>query len=37
MVTFDTLRKTALSFPETTEEPHFEKIGLMDKNDAVTL
>lgn len=27
MVTIDTLRKTALSFPETTEEPHFEKIS----------
>jgi predicted DNA-binding protein (MmcQ/YjbR family) len=25
MVTLDTLRKLALSFPETTEEPHFEK------------
>lgn len=25
MVTFETLRALALSFPETTEEPHFEK------------
>jgi predicted DNA-binding protein (MmcQ/YjbR family) len=25
MVTIDTLRKIALSFPEATEEPHFEK------------
>ena len=25
MVTFDTFRKLALSFPEATEEPHFEK------------
>lgn len=25
MVTLDTLRKLVLSFPETTEEPHFEK------------
>lgn len=25
MVSFDTFRKLALSFPETTEEPHFEK------------
>jgi predicted DNA-binding protein (MmcQ/YjbR family) len=25
MVTLDTFRKLALSFPETTEEPHFEK------------
>ncbi|MDD4777524.1 MAG: MmcQ/YjbR family DNA-binding protein [Fermentimonas sp.] len=25
MVTFDTFRKMALSFPEATEEPHFEK------------
>lgn len=25
MVTLDTLRKVALSFPETIEEPHFEK------------
>jgi predicted DNA-binding protein (MmcQ/YjbR family) len=27
MVKIDTLRKTALSFPEATEEPHFEKIS----------
>ena len=27
MVTIDLLRKLALSFPETTEEPHFEKIS----------
>ncbi len=26
MVTLEDLRKIALSFPETTEEPHFEKI-----------
>ena len=26
MASIDTLRKLALSFPETTEEPHFEKI-----------
>lgn len=25
MIRFSTLRKTALSFPEVTEEPHFEK------------
>lgn len=25
MVTIKTIRKTALSFPEATEEPHFEK------------
>ncbi len=25
MVTIETLRKVALSFPEVTEEPHFEK------------
>lgn len=25
MVSIDTFRKLALSFPETTEEPHFEK------------
>lgn len=25
MVTIDTLRKLALSFPEATEDPHFEK------------
>ncbi len=27
MVSIDTLRKLALSFPEATEEPHFEKIS----------
>jgi predicted DNA-binding protein (MmcQ/YjbR family) len=31
MVTFETLRKVALSFPETTEEPHFEKISFRVK------
>ena len=32
MVTIDTLRKTALSFPEATEEPHFEKSSFRVKN-----
>ena len=32
MVTFDTLRKLALSFPGTKEEPHFEKISFRVKN-----
>lgn len=27
MVTLDTLRSIALSFPEVTEEPHFEKLS----------
>lgn len=27
MVSIDTFRKLALSFPEATEEPHFEKIS----------
>src|SRR3990172_11550223 len=32
MVTFETLRNLALSFPETTEEPHFEKTSFKIKN-----
>ena len=32
MVTIDTLRKLAGSFPEVTEEPHFEKISFRVKN-----
>lgn len=31
MITIDTLRKLALSFPETTEEPHFEKTSFRVK------
>ena len=31
MVTIDTLRKLALSFPEATEDPHFEKISFRVK------
>ena len=31
MVTFDTFRKIALAFPESTEEPHFEKISFRVK------
>jgi predicted DNA-binding protein (MmcQ/YjbR family) len=31
MVTIDTLRKIALSFPEATEEPHFEKTSFRVK------
>jgi len=32
MVTIDTLRKVAMSFPAATEEPHFEKtLGLKRK------
>ena len=31
MITFDELRKSALSFPETTEEPHFEKTSFRVK------
>lgn len=31
MVTVDTLRKLALSFPEATEEPHFEKTSFRVK------
>jgi predicted DNA-binding protein (MmcQ/YjbR family) len=31
MVTLDTFRKLACSFPETTEEPHFEKISFRVK------
>lgn len=31
MVTLDTLRSLALSFPETTEEPHFEKASFRVK------
>lgn len=32
MVTIYTVRKLALSFPETTETPHFEKISFRVKN-----
>ena len=32
MVSLDTLRKLALSFPETTEGSHFENIGFKVKN-----
>lgn len=31
MISIDTLRKLALSFPETTEEPHFEKTSFRVK------
>jgi predicted DNA-binding protein (MmcQ/YjbR family) len=31
MVSIDTFRKFALSFPEATEEPHFEKISFRVK------
>lgn len=31
MVTLDALRRLALSFPETTEEPHFEKTSFRVK------
>lgn len=31
MVSIDTLRKLALSFPEVTEEPHFEKTSFRVK------
>lgn len=31
MVNIDTFRKIALSFPETTEEPHFEKTSFRVK------
>lgn len=31
MVTINTFRKLALSFPETTEEPHFEKTSFRVK------
>lgn len=31
MVSIDTFRKMALSFPETTEEPHFEKTSFQVK------
>lgn len=31
MVTIDTFRKLALSFPEVTEEPHFEKTSFRIK------
>lgn len=31
MVSIDTFRKLALSFPEATEEPHFEKISFRVK------
>lgn len=32
MVTIHTFRKLALSFPEVTEEPHFEKLSFRVKN-----
>jgi hypothetical protein len=32
MVTLDTLRNLALSFPETTEEPHFERTSFRVRN-----
>jgi predicted DNA-binding protein (MmcQ/YjbR family) len=32
MITLATLRNIALSFPETTEEPHFEKTSFRVKN-----
>lgn len=32
MVTLETLRNLALSFPETKEEPHFEKTSFRVKN-----
>lgn len=32
MVTIDTLRKLATSFPDVTEEPHFEKTSFRVKN-----
>jgi predicted DNA-binding protein (MmcQ/YjbR family) len=32
MVSFDTFRKLALSFPDATEEPHFEKMSFRVKN-----
>ncbi len=31
MITLDQLRKLALSFPETTEEPHFENLSFRVK------
>jgi predicted DNA-binding protein (MmcQ/YjbR family) len=31
MISIDTFRKLALSFPETTEEPHFEKTSFRVK------
>ena len=31
MITIDNLRKIALSFPEVTEEPHFEKTSFRVK------
>lgn len=31
MLTFETLQDLALSFPETTEEPHFEKTSFRVK------
>lgn len=31
MITIDTFRKLALAFPETTEEPHFEKLSFRVK------
>lgn len=32
MITIETLREMALSFPETTEKPHFEKTSFRVKN-----
>ena len=32
MITFDQFRKMALSFPETEEKPHFEKVSFRWKN-----
>src|SRR5687768_8538289 len=32
MVTIDTFRKLALSFPQATEEPHFDKTSFRVKN-----
>jgi predicted DNA-binding protein (MmcQ/YjbR family) len=32
MVSFDTFRKLALSFPDATEDPHFEKTSFRVKN-----
>ncbi len=34
MVTLETFRKIALSFPEATEEPHFEKTSFRVKKTA---
>ncbi len=35
MVTIDSLRKLALSFPEATEEPHFEKTSFRVKKKSL--